>query len=98
MKYSGDDDEDLKGAAATMFGAGEATVGYFSNRQQPRLSVALQTWGTLAVFVLAMILYPECQAKAQKEIESVVGDLRLPDFEDRENLPYVECILQETLR
>ncbi|KAJ7926720.1 cytochrome P450 [Mycena leptocephala] len=98
MEHSEDEDEDLKGAAATMFAAGEATVGYFSNRQQPRLSVALQTWGTLAVFVLAMILHPECQVKAQKEIESVVGNLRLPDFEDRKNLPYVECILQETLR
>ncbi|KAJ7822933.1 cytochrome P450 [Mycena leptocephala] len=74
-------DEDLKGAAATMFGAGELT-----------------TWGTLAVFVLAMTLHPECQAKAHKEIDSVVGDLRLPDFEDREHLPFVECILQETLR
>ncbi|KAJ7218348.1 cytochrome P450, partial [Mycena pura] len=26
------------------------------------------------------------------------GDLRLPDFGDRENLPFVECILQETSR
>ncbi|KAJ7511587.1 cytochrome P450 [Mycena galericulata] len=77
----GEDEEDLKGAAATMFGAGEVT-----------------TWSTLTMFVLAMILHPECQAKAQKEIDSVVGDLRLPDFEDRENLPFVECILQETLR
>ncbi|KAJ7302115.1 cytochrome P450 [Mycena albidolilacea] len=76
-----EDDEDLKGAAAAMFAAGEST-----------------TWGTLAVFVLAMILHPECQAKAQKEIDSVVGDLRLPDFKDRGNLPFVECILQETLR
>ncbi|KAJ7791271.1 cytochrome P450 [Mycena leptocephala] len=54
--------------------------------------------GYTAVFVLAMTLHPECQAKAQKEIDSVVGDLRLPDFEDRKHLPFVECILQETLR
>ncbi|KAJ7672002.1 hypothetical protein B0H17DRAFT_947925, partial [Mycena rosella] len=44
------------------------------------------TWSTLTVFILAMILHPECQVKVQKEIDSVVGDLRLPDFEDRENL------------
>ncbi|KAJ7620481.1 cytochrome P450 [Mycena polygramma] len=75
------EDDDLKGAAATMFGAGEAT-----------------TWGAVAVFVLAMTLYPECQVKAQKEIDSVVGNLRLPDFGDRESLPFVECILQETFR
>ncbi|KAF7326503.1 O-methylsterigmatocystin oxidoreductase [Mycena venus] len=77
----GDDEENLKGAAATMFGAGEAT-----------------TWTTLSIFILAMVLHPECQAKAQEQIDSVVGGLRLPDFEDRDDLPLVEGILQETLR
>ncbi|KAJ6559780.1 cytochrome P450 [Mycena capillaripes] len=76
-----EDDMDLKGAAATMFGAGEAT-----------------TWGAVSIFILAMILHQEYQVKAQKEIDAVVGDHRLPDFEDRENLPLVECILQETFR
>ncbi|KAJ7304896.1 cytochrome P450 [Mycena albidolilacea] len=45
-----------------------------------------------------MILHPEYQVMAQKEIDSVVGDQRLPEFEDRESLPLVECIVQETLR
>ncbi|KAJ7447848.1 cytochrome P450 [Mycena latifolia] len=83
LEEMGDDEDenDLKGAAATMFGAGEAT-----------------TWTALTVFILAMILYPECQIKAQMEIDSVVGDLRLPEFEDRDNLPFVECILHEVLR
>ncbi|KAF8180008.1 cytochrome P450 1A2 [Mycena galopus ATCC 62051] len=76
-----EDEEDLKGAAASMFGAGAST-----------------TWTTLTIFVLAMVLHPECQAKAQKEIDSVVGDLRLPEFGDRGDLPFVEAILQETLR
>ncbi|KAF9456702.1 cytochrome P450 [Collybia nuda] len=56
------------------------------------------TWATLSMFFLAMTLYPEHQARAQKEIDSVVGPNRLPSFEDRHSLPYVECILQETLR
>ncbi|KAF7342915.1 Cytochrome P450 [Mycena sanguinolenta] len=76
-----EDEEQLKGAAATMFAAGELT-----------------TWTTLTLFVLAMTLHPESQAKAQKEIDSVVGDMRLPEFRDREDLPFVEGILQETLR
>lgn len=50
------------------------------------------------MFVLAMLLHPECQIKAQEEIDAVVGQSRLPDFEDREHLPLVECIVQETLR
>ncbi|KAJ7104682.1 cytochrome P450 [Mycena epipterygia] len=45
-----------------------------------------------------MVLNPECQIRAQKEIDSVVGTSRLPNFEDRAELPFVECILQETLR
>ncbi|KNZ75509.1 O-methylsterigmatocystin oxidoreductase [Termitomyces sp. J132] len=45
-----------------------------------------------------MVLYPECQRKAQEEVDRFVGPGRLPDFSDRDSLPYVECILQETLR
>ncbi|KAF8073623.1 cytochrome P450 [Lyophyllum atratum] len=56
------------------------------------------TSSTLAFFFLAMVLYPECQTKAQEEIDAVVGRDRLPEFHDREQLPYVECLLQETLR
>ncbi|KIO14849.1 hypothetical protein M404DRAFT_928982 [Pisolithus tinctorius Marx 270] len=56
------------------------------------------TSSTLLVFLLAMVLYPEAQAQAQEEIDRVVGDTRLPEFRDRENLPYVEAVLLETLR
>ncbi|KAJ7206267.1 cytochrome P450 [Mycena pura] len=56
------------------------------------------TWGTLSSFLLAMVLHPECQEKAHKEIASVVGSTRLPDFADRGSLPYVECVHQEVFR
>ncbi|KAF9456731.1 cytochrome P450, partial [Collybia nuda] len=56
------------------------------------------TWGTLSMFFMTMVLYPECQAKAHQEIDAVIGTKRLPDFEDRGSLPYVECLIQETLR
>ncbi|KAJ7250711.1 cytochrome P450 [Mycena rebaudengoi] len=49
-------------------------------------------------FLLAMILHPEVLAKAQKEIDTVVGTNRLPTFSDRPSLPYIDCILSETLR
>ncbi|GBE89573.1 hypothetical protein SCP_1602360 [Sparassis crispa] len=45
-----------------------------------------------------MLLFPEVQCKAQAEIDRVIGPGRLPDFSDREALPFVECILQETVR
>ncbi|KAJ8584973.1 cytochrome P450 [Rhizopogon salebrosus TDB-379] len=56
------------------------------------------TTGTLLVFLLAMLLYPEVQAKAQADIDRVVGKDRLPDFNDRPLLPYMDAIMRETLR
>jgi len=50
------------------------------------------------VFLLAMVLHPEVQAKAQAEIDRVVGKNRLPDFDDRSALPYLDAVLRETLR
>jgi hypothetical protein len=52
----------------------------------------------MSCFFLAMILYPEVQRKAQAEIDNVVGTRRLPSFDDRGNLPYVEAIVKEVLR
>lgn len=49
-------------------------------------------------FILAMLVYPEAQRKAQQEIDSVVGFDRLPDFTDKENLPYVTAVIKEVLR
>jgi cytochrome P450 len=46
----------------------------------------------------AMLLYPDVQAKAQAELDAVVGSDRLPDHSDRDNLPYVNSVILETLR
>ncbi|KAG1899593.1 cytochrome P450 [Suillus fuscotomentosus] len=54
--------------------------------------------GFVMTFALAMVLYPDVQRRAQAEIDSVVGLDRLPTFEDRTSLPYVESVLRETLR
>ncbi|SJL09806.1 related to cytochrome P450 CYP2 subfamily [Armillaria ostoyae] len=48
--------------------------------------------------MLAFLLYPEVQAKAQAELDAVVGPTRLPNFDDRPQLPYIEAILSEALR
>jgi len=56
------------------------------------------TMTTVSHFLLAMVAHPEALAQAQKEIDAVVGSERLPTFTDRPNLPYVEAILNETLR
>ncbi|CAH0046585.1 unnamed protein product [Clonostachys solani] len=56
------------------------------------------TVATLSFFYLAMILYPEVLRKAHEEIERVVGSDRLPSFDDRPRLPYVEGIVKEMYR
>ncbi|KAK0223439.1 cytochrome P450 [Armillaria fumosa] len=48
--------------------------------------------------ILAFVLYPEVQAKAQAELDAVVGPTRLPNFEDRPQLPYTDAIVLEALR
>ncbi|KAI0002705.1 cytochrome P450 oxidoreductase OrdA-like protein [Xylariaceae sp. FL0662B] len=53
---------------------------------------------TLNTFFLAMLVHPEVQRKAQEEIDRVVGSDRLPNFDDRENLPYVDAIAREAFR
>ncbi|KAH7928413.1 cytochrome P450 [Leucogyrophana mollusca] len=58
----------------------------------------LQTASTMNVFVLAMVLYPEVQERAQALIDSVVGTGRLPNFEDRALLTYIDAIIRETFR
>ncbi|KAH7913775.1 cytochrome P450 [Hygrophoropsis aurantiaca] len=56
------------------------------------------TSSALMNFVLAMVLYPEVQERAQALIDEVVGRDRLPTLEDRPSIPYIEAIIRETLR
>jgi cytochrome P450 len=52
----------------------------------------------MAWFVLAMVLYPDIQKRAQEEIDSVIGLDRPPTFKDYDRLPYVGAIVKEILR
>ncbi|KAI0720390.1 cytochrome P450 [Fomitopsis betulina] len=56
------------------------------------------TRGVVLGFILAMVLHPRYYAKAQAEMDRVVGLNRCPTLEDRELLPYLECILREVYR
>ena len=57
-----------------------------------------QTVSAFYSFFLAMALHPEVLAKAQEEVTRVVGDARLPDFDDRASLPYIDCLQRELFR
>ena len=50
------------------------------------------------IFILTMALHPHVQKRAQQEIDLVVGTDRMPTFEDRPSMPYIEALLREVLR
>jgi cytochrome P450 len=47
---------------------------------------------------LALVLFPHTQKRAQAELDVVVGRDRLPTFDDRPRLPYVEAFCKEVMR
>jgi len=49
-------------------------------------------------FFLLMSMHSGVQRKAQEEIERVVGHDRLPNAQDRKDLPYVDAIMREVMR
>lgn len=52
----------------------------------------------ISTFILQMTLHPEIQAKAQAELDRVVGKYVLPTFADEPSLPYVGAIVKEIFR
>lgn len=57
-----------------------------------------QTSSAIKTFFYYMALHPEIQKKAQEEIDRVVGNQRLPDFNDRDSMPYSDAIYREVMR
>ena len=52
----------------------------------------------MQTFFLAMVLNPDAMKKAQGELDRVVGKERLPDFSDKDKLPYIDALVKELLR
>ena len=59
---------------------------------------ATQTVAMLYSFLLAMVLYPEAQKRAQDEIDALTERGRIPTLRDREHLPFIDCIIKEIFR
>lgn len=57
-----------------------------------------KTQSALLTFLLAMVCHPEVAKRAQIEIDLQIGHDRLLTLKDRALLPYIDCILKETLR
>ena len=48
--------------------------------------------------MLAMLMFPDVQKKAQAEIDRMTGGSRMPDFNDRPSMVYLEATYRELLR
>ncbi|KAI9441767.1 cytochrome P450 [Lactarius indigo] len=56
------------------------------------------TVSSMVSLLVACLLRPDVQKKAQDEIDAIVGRERLPTFEDRPRLPFVDAMCQEVMR
>lgn len=52
----------------------------------------------ISTFLLTMVAHPHVQAKAQEELDRVVGRARMPEFSDQEDLVYCQAVVREILR
>lgn len=91
-------DEIAKWAAASMYSGGADTVRYLSLTGTLCHSFLSQAVSVTMTFFLAMSLYPKVQAKAQNEIDQIIGTNRLPSYKDRDSLPYLNALIKEVLR
>jgi len=85
----------------------ESLVGSERRRQEEIIKTAMgsmyqagseTTVSSMYSLFLALVLYPEVQRRAQAELDEVIGRDRLPMFDDRPRIPYVEALCKELLR
>ena len=58
----------------------------------------MKTVSSMSSLFLALVLFPRVQSRAQAELDAVVGRDRLPTFDDRSRLPYIEALCKELMR
>ncbi|CAA7263089.1 unnamed protein product [Cyclocybe aegerita] len=56
------------------------------------------TISATGTFFYCMAANPAVQKKAQEEIDRITGGSQLPDFSDREAMPYLEAVYREVMR
>jgi len=52
----------------------------------------------MMTFFVAMLLHPGIARRAQTELDSITGRDRLPAFDDRPRLPFVDAVCKEVFR
>ncbi|KAH9987430.1 CyP450 monooxygenase [Russula vinacea] len=85
----------------------ESLVGFERQKQEEVIGVVMgslyqagsdTTVSAMHSLFLALVLYPQVQRRAQAELDAVIGRDRLPTFDDRPRLPYIEALCKELMR
>ncbi|PBK61153.1 cytochrome P450 [Armillaria solidipes] len=84
-------DKDVDIVDIAKFAAAEVFTDDYSNAEE-------QTISTMNSFILAMVLHPDVQHRAHAELDTTIGCGNFPTYEDKQNLPFINAILKETLR
>ncbi|KAF8489336.1 cytochrome P450 [Russula emetica] len=94
--------DDHQSVAATLIR--EVERNKLSSRERSWLAGTLYVGGAdtssvmMSWWTLAMLAYPETQARAQAELDAVIGRTRMPTFADYPHLPYIRAMVKELLR
>jgi hypothetical protein len=59
---------------------------------------SVTTSAAMQSYILALIHYPQWQERIQAEVDTVVGESRMPTFDDVPNLPTVRAAVKESMR
>ncbi|KAL3866966.1 hypothetical protein ACJMK2_044210 [Sinanodonta woodiana] len=58
----------------------------------------MTTTNAILIAILVLINHPACLEKLKNEVLDTIGLDRLPSLKDRENMPYIQAVILETLR
>ena len=80
-----------------MYSVAMDSVSYFLLMLAPN-NRSVKTVSFMYTFFGAMVLYPDVQHRAQSELDTVLGQDRLPTFDDRPSLPFIDAVVLEVFR
>ena len=102
LVQSEDDDksdyEIIKDTAGVFFLGASAFVLRFDFFSRNTQAGSGSTSAAIYTIILALLQYPDVQAKAQQELDEIVGRDRLPDLCDEASLPYLSAVIKEAFR
>ncbi|XP_044947981.1 cytochrome P450 81Q32-like [Hordeum vulgare subsp. vulgare] len=104
MRNAGGRDVEKKGVIDVLLEHQEADPGYYTDTVVKGIVLVLLTAGTdtsalTTEWAMALLLkHPEVMRKARAEIDANIGMGRLVEESDITNLPYLQCVVKETLR